>query len=60
SAPAYGDIVFWKGHVGFISGDNLLLHANAHHMAVVQEPFDAACARIEAAGGGNVTAMKRL
>ena len=60
SAPAYGDIVFWKGHVGFISGDNLLLHANAHHMAVAQEPFDAACARIEAAGGGNVTAMKRL
>ena len=60
SAPAYGDIVFWKGHVGFVSGDNLLLHANAHHMAVAQEPFDAACARIEAAGGGNFTAIKRL
>ena len=56
----YGDIVFWKGHVGFISGDNLLLHANAHHMAVVEEAFDAACARIDAAGGGGVTAIKRL
>ena len=60
SAPDYGDIVFWKGHVGFIAGDNLLLHANAHHMAVAEEPFDAACARIEAAGGGDVTAIKRL
>jgi cell wall-associated NlpC family hydrolase len=59
-APQYGDIVFWKGHVGFISGDNLLLHANAHHMAVVEEPFNAACARLEAAGGGAVTAIKRL
>ena len=57
---AYGDIVFWKGHVGFMSGDNLLLHANAHHMAVVEEAFDAACARIEAASGGPVTAIKRL
>lgn len=60
SPPAYGDIVFWKGHVGFISGDNLLLHASAHHMAVVEEPFKAACARIETAGGGAVTAIKRL
>ena len=58
--PAYGDLVFWKGHVGFIAGDNVLLHANAHHMAVAEEPFDEACARIQAAGGGAVTAIKRL
>jgi cell wall-associated NlpC family hydrolase len=58
--PSYGDLVFWKGHVGFIAGDNLLLHANAHHMAVAEEPFDEACARIQAAGGGAVTAIKRL
>ena len=57
---AYGDLVFWKGHVGWISGDNRLLHANAHHMAVAEEPFDAACARIAASGGGPVTAVKRL
>jgi cell wall-associated NlpC family hydrolase len=60
NAPAYGDIVFWKGHVGFIAGDNLLLHANAHHMAVAEEAYDAACLRIEKAGGGPVTAIKRL
>lgn len=55
-----GDLVFWKGHVGFISGDDKLLHANAYHMAVVEEAFTAACARIEASGGGPVTAIKRL
>ena len=54
-----GDIVFWKGHVGFISGDNKLLHANAFHMSVVEEDFDAACARISETDGA-VTAIKRL
>ena len=54
-----GDVVFWKGHVGFLSEDNLLLHANAHHMAVVEEDFETACARI-GASGGPVTAIKRL
>jgi hypothetical protein len=29
-------------------------------MAVAEEPFDEACARIQAAGGGAVTAIKRL
>ena len=54
-----GDVVFWKGHVGFLSEDNLLLHANAHHMAVVEEDFETACARI-GASDGPVTAIKRL
>lgn len=57
--PERGDIVFWKGHVGIISGAGLLLHANAHHMAVVEEDFDAACARIKKTDGP-VTAIKRL
>ena len=54
-----GDIVFWKGHVGFISGSDTLLHANAYHMAVVEEPFAAACARI-AETDGPVTSIRRL
>ena len=54
-----GDIVFWKGHVGFISGPDTLLHANAHHMAVVEEPLAAACARI-AETDGPVTSLRRL
>ena len=55
-----GDLVFWKGHVAWVAGENLLLHANAHHMAVVFEPMDQAIARIEAQGDGPVTAHKRL
>lgn len=54
-----GDLVFWKGHVGLIAGPDLLLHANAHHMAVTEEPLAAACARIRAAGGGPMIARRR-
>ena len=54
-----GDLVFWQGHVGLIAPSNRLVHANAHHMAVVEEDFDAARARI-AANYGPVTQIKRL
>jgi hypothetical protein len=40
--------------------DQTLIHANAHHMAVAYEPLAAAIARIEAQGGGPVTARRRL
>lgn len=59
-APQRGDLWFWKGHVGWVVDDQTLLHANAHHMAVAYEPLEAACLRIEAQGGGGVTARKRL
>lgn len=55
-----GDLLFWKGHVGWVAGDNLLLHANAHHMAVAYEPLDSAIARIKAQGDGDVTRRARL
>ncbi len=58
--PQRGDLLFWKGHVAWVSGRNMLLHANAHHMAVVNEPMDQAIARILAQGDGPVTARKRL
>ncbi len=54
-----GDIVFWKGHVGLISAPDTLLHANAFHMAVVEEGFAEACARI-GESDGPVTSIKRL
>lgn len=54
-----GDCIFWKGHVGIVSGPDMLLHANATHMAVVEEPLRAAVARI-AAAGLPVTAVRRL
>jgi len=54
-----GDLIFWKGHVGLVSGSDALLHANAYHMAVVEEPLRAAVARI-AAAGSPVTGVRRL
>lgn len=58
-APERGDLVFWKGHVGIVTGPNRLLHANAHHMSVVYEPLDDAISRIAGAGGGPVTRTAR-
>ncbi|MCW5680829.1 MAG: C40 family peptidase [Xanthobacteraceae bacterium] len=58
SIAARGDLVFWKGHVGIVSGENRLLHANAHHMMVAEEPLDAAAARI-ASGGSEILAIRR-
>lgn len=55
-----GDLIFWKGHVGFMVDAETLIHANAHHMAVAYEPIKAAIPRIEAQGDGPVTARKRL
>ena len=55
-----GDLVFWRGHVGLISGEDALLHANGFHMLVVEEPFREACRRIEANGGGPVTSARRV
>ena len=45
--------------VGCASGSDALLHANAYHMAVVEEPLRAAVARI-AAAGSPVTGVRRL
>jgi cell wall-associated NlpC family hydrolase len=50
NALARGDLVFWKGHVGFYAGDSKFLHANAHHMAVAEEPLAEAITRIKASG----------
>lgn len=54
-----GDLVFWEGHVGIMSDDKQLLHANGHHMTVVIEPLREAVERI-AAKGGPVTSIKRF
>lgn len=59
SRLARGDLVFWKGHVGIMIDRTILLHANAHHMAVAYEPLETAISRIAAAGGGPVTGKRR-
>jgi len=55
-----GDLMFWKGHVGIMVDADVMLHANAHHMAASYEPIAAAIIRIKAQGDGDVTARKRL
>ena len=54
-----GDLIFWKGHVGIMSDGLMLLHANAHHMAVVFETLPEAVERI-AKASGNIVAVRRL
>ena len=53
-----GDLVFWRGHVGMMTDGVMLLHANAHHMAVVAEPLVSAVQRI-GRSGSEITAIKR-
>ena len=54
-----GDLIFWKGHVGIMLDAQILLHANAHHMAVAREPLAQTVSRIEKAAGA-ITAIRRL
>ena len=54
-----GDLVFWKGHVAMATGQDTLIHANSHHMAVVEERADAAIARIEGTDTGQITTLLR-
>lgn len=54
-----GDLVFWNGHVGIMTDERTLLHANGHHMMVVAEPLKDAVDRI-AAKYGQLTSVRRL
>jgi hypothetical protein len=54
-----GDLVFWKGHVAILVDGAQIIHANAHHMAVAQEPLREAIERIRSSGGGDPTAYRR-
>ena len=60
SPPRRGDLLFWKGHVAWVSGTDMILHANAHHMAVAFEGLAEAVTRIAQQGGGPVTTHRRL
>ena len=57
---ARGDLVFWQGHVAVMVDAEIMIHANAHHMATVYEPYAQAVLRIAAQGDGAVIAHKRL
>lgn len=56
-----GDLLFFPGHVGFLTGRNLLFHANAHWMSTVEEPLVDVTARLHAAGVAEpVTGVRRI
>jgi cell wall-associated NlpC family hydrolase len=54
-----GDLVFWDGHVGIMTDERTLLHANGHHMMVVAEPLKDAVDRISARYG-QLTSVRRF
>ena len=54
-----GDLVYWKGHIGFVADSGRLLHANAFHMAVAEELLTAAVDRI-GAGGSEIRTVRRI
>jgi hypothetical protein len=54
-----GDLIFWNGHMAIVRDEKTIVHANAHHMAVVIEPTMLAIARISAMGS-EVTSVRRL
>ena len=54
-----GDLLYTKGHVAIASGKTLILHANAHHMRVVEEPLQAFLSRLDAANR-QLRSIKRL
>lgn len=58
--PKRGDLMFWRGHVGIMVDEDVMLHANAHHMACRYEPLAQAKIRIEVQGDGPMIAHKRV
>jgi cell wall-associated NlpC family hydrolase len=55
-----GDFVFFPGHVGIMSDDRNLLHANAHHMKTVIEPLADVMVRLKPDHEKPVTAVRRI
>ena len=55
-----GDLVFWPRHVGAMLDAVRFIHANAHFMEVTIEPLADARARIAAAEGHAIRAIKRM
>ena len=55
-----GDLIFWKGHVGIMADGVMLVHANAHHMAVAVETLPEAVERIAKQTNSPITAIRRM
>jgi cell wall-associated NlpC family hydrolase len=55
-----GDLVFWRGHVAVMLDEEMMVHANGHHMATAVEAYVDAAQRIAKSGGGAVVGIRRL
>ncbi len=55
-----GDLVFLPDHAGFVEDGGLLLHANAHDMAVSLHPLAEVLERERRLRGNTITAVRRL
>lgn len=55
-----GDLFFWPGHVAMAVDGAHLIHANGFRAAVTHEGIEMCLARIDAAGEGPLTAVRRL
>ncbi len=49
-AEQSGDLIFWPRHVALVAAPGQIIHANAHHMSVVEEPLAEAEARLAQLG----------
>jgi hypothetical protein len=59
--PAYGDLIYFPGHVAIALNATEVIHANAHSLSVVVEPLDDLVARVRAESGGTgITAIRRI
>jgi cell wall-associated NlpC family hydrolase len=54
-----GDLLYLKGHVVIVTAPGVVLHANAHHMAVAEEPLGGFIDRMRGIGL-EVTSVRRL
>ena len=54
-----GDLLYTKGHVAIVSTVNSVIHANAYHMQVVEEPLKVFISRLDA-NNDQITSIKRL
>jgi cell wall-associated NlpC family hydrolase len=55
-----GDLIFFPGHVGLLSDNDILLHATRHHGKVVEEPLADVVSRMIAKHGQGIVAVKRV
>ena len=54
-----GDLVYWRGHTGVMVDEDVLLHANATHMAVTRDPLTEMVAHLNRKKDNPVTRIVR-